>query len=53
MYLMRDILDLTLENIGSYFGNRKHTTVINSINNVDENKDLKKEAEDIKKRINE
>ncbi len=53
MYLMRDILDLTLDKIGKYFGNRKHTTVINSINNVEENPDLKKEAEEIKKRINE
>jgi len=53
MYLMRDILDLTLDKIGKFFGNRKHTTVINSISNVEENPSLKKEAEEIKKRINE
>ena len=53
MYLMRDILDYTHDKIGKYFGGRKHSTVINSINNIDENPDLKKAAEDIKKRINE
>ena len=53
MYLMRDILDLTLDKIGKYFGNRKHTTVINSIGNVADDPELLKEAEEIKKRINE
>ena len=53
MYLMRDILDYTHDKIGKYFGGRKHSTVINSINNIDENSELKKEAEEIKKRINE
>jgi len=52
MYLMRDILDYTHDKIGKYFGGRKHSTVINSISNVDDNPELKKEAEDIKKRIN-
>ena len=51
--VMRDILDYTHDKIGKYFGGRKHSTVINSINNIDENPDLKKTAEDIKKRINE
>ncbi|MBP5262079.1 MAG: chromosomal replication initiator protein DnaA [Clostridiales bacterium] len=53
MYLMRDILDYTHDKIGKYFGGRKHSTVINSISNIDENSELKKEAEEIKKRINE
>ena len=53
MYLMRDILDYTYDKIGKFFGGRKYSTVINSINNVDEDPELKKEAEEIKKRINE
>ncbi|SCW51250.1 chromosomal replication initiator protein [Ruminococcaceae bacterium YRB3002] len=53
MYLIRDILDYTYDKIGKLFGGRKYSTVINSINNVDENEQLKKEAEEIKKRINE
>lgn len=52
MYLMRDILDYTHDRIGKYFGGRKHSTVINSINNIDDDPELKREAEEIKKRIN-
>ena len=53
MYLMRDILDYPHERIGKEFGGRKHSTVINSINNIDKDESLKKEVEELKKRINE
>ena len=46
-------IEKKLNKIGKYFGGRKHSTVINSISNIDENSELKKEAEEIKKRINE
>jgi chromosomal replication initiator protein len=34
MYLCRDLTDLSLPKIGSYFGGRDHTTVIHSIDKV-------------------
>lgn len=51
MYLCRDYLVLTYEKIGSIFGGRKHSTVMNGCNNVDENQDLKKDSEEIIKLI--
>ena len=36
MYLMRDMLDLPLVEIGRLFGGRDHSTVIHSINKVEE-----------------
>jgi chromosomal replication initiator protein len=36
MYLMREILDIPLSRIGDYFGGRDHSTVIHSINKVEE-----------------
>ena len=36
MYLIRDLLDLPLTTIGEYFGGRDHSTVIHSINKVEE-----------------
>jgi chromosomal replication initiator protein len=36
MYLMRDMLDLPLVEIGRQFGGRDHSTVIHSINKVEE-----------------
>jgi chromosomal replication initiator protein len=35
MYLMREILDLPLKEIGSHFGGRDHSTVIHSIKKVE------------------
>ncbi len=55
MYLCRNLLNMTLPQIGHEFGNRDHTTVMHSCNKVSEaiTKDdiLLKEIEDIKKRI--
>jgi len=36
MYLIRELLDLPLVRIGSYFGGRDHSTVIHSIRKVEE-----------------
>jgi chromosomal replication initiator protein len=36
MYLMRELLDLPLTQIGSHFGGRDHSTVIHSIKKVEE-----------------
>jgi chromosomal replication initiator protein len=36
MYLIRDLLDLPLVEIGKLFGGRDHTTVIHSLNKVEE-----------------
>ncbi len=36
MYLMRDLLDIPLSRIGDHFGGRDHSTVIHSINKVEE-----------------
>ena len=47
MWICRDYLELKYEKIGEYFGGRKHSTVLHGINNVDEDSDLKKKAEEI------
>ena len=47
MWICRDYLEIKYEKIGEYFGGRKHSTVLHGINNVDEDPDLKKKAEDI------
>ena len=39
------------EKIGQLFGGRKHTTVMHGCDNVDEDSDLKKQAEEIYKLI--
>jgi chromosomal replication initiator protein len=36
MFLMRELLDLPLTAIGDFFGGRDHSTVIHSINKVEE-----------------
>ena len=51
MFICRDYLELKYEKIGQIFGGRKHTTVMHGCNNVDENKELKKKAEEIYKLI--
>lgn len=35
IYLMRKLTDLSLEAIGSFMGNRDHTTVIYAVNNIE------------------
>ncbi len=47
MFICRDYLELKYEKIGQIFGGRKHTTVMHGCDNVDEDKDLKKQAEEI------
>ena len=39
MYLCRTMLDIPLTQVGSYIGNRDHTTVIHGINKIQD--DLK------------
>ena len=51
MFICRDYLELKYEKIGQIFGGRKHTTVMHGCDNVDEDKDLKKQAEEIYKFI--
>ena len=51
MYICRDYLELKLAKIGEIFGGRSHTTVMHGCSNVDENEELKKQAEEIIKLI--
>ena len=51
MFICRDYLELKYEKIGQLFGGRKHTTVMHGCDNVDEDPELKKQAEDIYKHI--
>ena len=36
MYLIRELLDLSLVEIGNLFGGRDHSTVIHAVNKVEE-----------------
>ena len=51
MFICRDYLELKYEKIGQLFGGRKHTTVMHGCDNVDEDSEVKKEAEAIYKSI--
>ena len=51
MYICRDYLELKLAKIGELFGGRTHTTVMHGCTNVEENEELKKQAEEIIKLI--
>ena len=51
MYICRDYLELKLAKIGELFGGRTHTTVMHGCTNVEEDKDLKSDAEEIIKLI--
>ena len=59
IYLCRDqIKDITQEKIGSFFGGRDHSTIINSCKKItvaldNDDKDLHKILSDLKKRIKE
>ena len=35
MYLMRKLMDLTLDVIGGYFGNKDHATVLHAIKKIE------------------
>ena len=56
MYLCRNILDISLANVGKLLGKKDHTTVIHGIKNIEKelatNEDLKNKIEIIKKKIN-
>jgi chromosomal replication initiator protein len=51
MYICRDYLELKLAKIGELFGGRTHTTVMHGCTNVEEDKELKSDAEEIIKLI--
>ncbi|MCQ2911909.1 MAG: chromosomal replication initiator protein DnaA [Bacilli bacterium] len=55
MYLIRMMLDIPLIKIGSYFGGRDHTTVMNGVKKVEDelktNKELQKAIEDLKNKL--
>ena len=57
IYLSRQMLDLPYNNIAKSFGNRDHTTIMYSVTNVEEkmkeNRELREEIENIKRRIKE
>ena len=56
MYLCREMLDISLANIGKVLGKKDHTTIIHGINKIEDelssNDDLKNKIEIIKKKIN-
>ena len=45
MYLCRDLLSMSLNNIGLYFGGRDHTTVIHAISRIGEKQEEDKRLE--------
>ncbi len=51
MYICRENLDMQYKKIGEHFGGRKHTTVINAINNVEHDETLLQDVKNIRKRI--
>ena len=55
MYLIRNMLDVSLKNIGDLFGGKDHTTVMSGIQKVDKelktNETLKEAVEELQKRL--
>jgi chromosomal replication initiator protein len=55
MYLCRDIMGISLSNIGVYFGGRDHTTVMHSVKTINDKKQkdvrLKKMVESLKQEL--
>lgn len=55
MYLIRSLMDAPFARIGSYFGGKDHTTVMNGVTKVEkelsQNKDLEKAINDLKSRL--
>lgn len=56
MYLCRTMLDIPLTQVGSYIGNRDHTTVIHGINKIQDdletNEQTQKVVANLKKKLN-
>ena len=56
MYLCRNMLDISLSNIGKILGKKDHTTIIHGIKKIEDdilsNDDLKNKIEIIKKKLN-
>jgi chromosomal replication initiator protein len=56
MYLCRNMLDISLSNIGKLLNKKDHTTIIHGIKKIEEdlpvNEDLRAKIEIIKKKIN-
>ncbi len=55
MYLIRDLLDLSLVKVGELFGGRDHSTVIHSVNKVEEtmeeDPDYRRRVESLRDRL--
>ncbi len=55
MYLIRDLLDLPLVQIGKLFGGRDHSTVIHSIRKVEDamgdDPDFRREVESVREEL--
>ena len=55
MYLCRDIMEISLNNIGVYFGGRDHTTVMHAVKTINDKKlkdvRLKKMVESLKQEL--
>ena len=56
MYLLREMTDLSLPEIGKVFGGRHHTTVLHACNKIEEqlkvSRDLKKDVQTLKEMLN-
>lgn len=53
MYICRELLEANYDTIGSYFGDKKHSTVIHSIKNVEESEELLAQTREIIKKLTE
>ena len=57
VYLSREMLDLPYNNIAKQFGGRDHTTIMHSVTSIEgkmsENREIREEIENIKRRIKE
>ena len=55
MYLCRDIMETSLNNIGVYFGGRDHTTVMHAVKTINDKKlkdvRIKKMVESLKQEL--
>jgi len=53
MYICRELLEANYDTIGSYFGDKKHSTVIHSIKNVEDSEELLAQTKEIIKKLTE
>lgn len=51
MHMLRDLLELELKKIGSFFGGKDHSSVINAINKVNNDDELLRDIDEIKKTL--